>query len=159
MKTLINALNAIELSKTETQCGELEIKGASWCGDYLFKSKTVFNWIEGKCLLLQNGMSYRSNDYNMPCNTLEVSEDGGCDAMFVALNKLSEKEIEEMTDEHFAELSEEFGFESKDQLLEMYLALCDAVSTLNTCFMPRIDIDDFEISRDKETGEYTITEK
>jgi hypothetical protein len=44
-------------------------------------------------------------------------------------------------------------------VLEMHIALCEAVKKLDSKFRPNFEIEDFEIERDEETGEYTVTEK
>lgn len=161
MDKIIEALKNINTSETQIDIEYLRLCGdnCNYISAYIYQNTTVYNMIEGRYLVLQNGLDFIANNYDLPCNTLELSSHGGCDTLFYDVYDLGLSEIEALGDEEFEELRQKHGFKSKEQVLELYLALWDAISTLSRTFTPRPDVDDFDISTDDETGETVISEK
>lgn len=151
MKNVIESLKNIKMQVTEVVIGEIEVHINKQNKLYLFQSKIVTAWIEDRALVCQND----DNCYNP--YKLNFSGDAGSDRLFNDVYALNESEIENMNEVEFNEFNEHHDFESKEQLLELYLVLCDAIGYLAINFYSELDIDDYIIEFDRLTGEYSVT--
>lgn len=121
------------------------------CCDYIFDNVTAYVTILDKTLLMQNGLSYKMNDYSLPSNDMFVSSEGGCDELFVALQNLSESEIETMNEDEINEFAEEneIIIESKDVLMNLYLAFIDACYLIEKNAFVNDNVDDYDIDENR----------